>query len=292
MRKSFTNSVDLTLSRSSATRLDYLRLNEDLALARWANRQDRVRYQMVGHHTLSIYLRGGTETCRIDAPERCGGPGKICLMPAEHDSTWQVSGPLEFAHLYFSEASFKQMALSLWDMDPRRVELPDLAYADDPELTRLGHIAALQPEGLIGADNLALQQISYEMMAHVLRRYAVFRKPDAAYKGGLAPATKRKVLEYMQAHFGEDLSLERLALVAGLSPFHFARMFKVTMAEAPHQYLRRLRINAARELLAQGVDLAEAALICGFANQSHFTRAFKQMSGVTPGSYRRQTRLP
>lgn len=107
-------------------------------------------------------------------------------------------------------------------------------------------------------------------------------------RGGLAPAVRRRVLEFMDASATAHLTIEVLAREAGLSPAHFARAFKESVGRAPHQHLLALRLERARRLLdAPGAALSDVALQTGFADQAHFTRFFKRQFGVTPGSLRR-----
>ena len=81
---------------------------------------------------------------------------------------------------------------------------------------------------------------------------------------------------------------ETLAAALGLSPFHFARMFRQRLGTPPHRYLAQLRLEAARRLLRTGQrPLAGVAAACGFSSPSAFARAFRQATGVTPGAYRR-----
>ena len=92
----------------------------------------------------------------------------------------------------------------------------------------------------------------------------------------------------MEAHLGEELSIDALANEACLSPFHFARAFKAATGTASHRYLTDRRIMCARTLIFEGLlpPLAEIADVCGFSSQAHFTRWFKRIVGVTPGVYR------
>jgi transcriptional regulator GlxA family with amidase domain len=95
------------------------------------------------------------------------------------------------------------------------------------------------------------------------------------------------VHEYIEAHLNDTVELVELAAIAGLSIFHFARQFKQSAGVTPHYYLIRSRIERARELLA-GTDLSlsEIAFATGFSDQSHLTRHFRQMIGMTPGQFR------
>jgi transcriptional regulator GlxA family with amidase domain len=108
---------------------------------------------------------------------------------------------------------------------------------------------------------------------------------------GLPPRAKRRVLEYVVTHLNENITNDALAQVAGLSLCHFARMFKQTVGISPHRYVLQCRVEWARELLA-GTDmpLSEIAIVTGFSDQSHYTRWFREIVGVTPGSYRWSTR--
>ena len=91
----------------------------------------------------------------------------------------------------------------------------------------------------------------------------------------------------MERKFAEPLSLERLSSVAGMSKYHFLRAFSRRTGLSPHSYLLALRVARARELLAEGWTLSEAALQTGFVDQSHFSNRFKTITGLTPDSYRR-----
>ena len=104
---------------------------------------------------------------------------------------------------------------------------------------------------------------------------------------GLSPGAKRRVVEYMDAHVDEPLTLESLARVAGLSVHHFARAFRQSTGEPPHQFLLRRRIERATEMLKQPeLPLSEIALAVGFSDHSHFARHFRRLVGMSPGAAR------
>src|SRR5215471_8145446 len=106
-------------------------------------------------------------------------------------------------------------------------------------------------------------------------------------RGGLPPRALRRVREYIEAHLQENVSLQALAGIAGKSTYHFARAFKQSEGLPPHEFLVRCRLRRAQELLAgTNLPLAEVALACGFADQSHFAHRFRRQVGLTPGRYR------
>ena len=98
------------------------------------------------------------------------------------------------------------------------------------------------------------------------------------------------LLEYMHAHFLETPNIETLATVSGVHPAHLARAFRRAMQTSPATYLRRLRVEWAADQLARSTrSLTEIASSAGFADQSHFNRVFKQVTGMTPGAFRAAT---
>ncbi len=92
-------------------------------------------------------------------------------------------------------------------------------------------------------------------------------------------------LAHLRANYTQEISLDDLAAAAGLSKFHFLRLFAARLGTTPHRYQLLLRVIYAKRLLRSGVELAEVALRTGFFDQSHFTRCFHEIVGVTPGRY-------
>ena len=121
-------------------------------------------------------------------------------------------------------------------------------------------------------------------LVQALRRHA--RVPLEACE----PGTKRfaPVLDFMRAQLGQTLTLEQLAAVAGLSPFHFLRSFKAQQHATPQQALMALRLAEAKRRLAAGEAPAQVAAAVGLADQAHLNRAFQRRYGVTPGRYQQQ----
>lgn len=106
---------------------------------------------------------------------------------------------------------------------------------------------------------------------------------------GLPQSTLNKLKEYMWSNLGENISLEELSAVCGMSVGHFSRSFKSTLKTTPHKYLTCMRVSKARTLIAAGNSLIETALLCGFADQAHFSRIFKLWTKHTPSEFRLAT---
>ena len=87
----------------------------------------------------------------------------------------------------------------------------------------------------------------------------------------------------------QDLSILNLASLTSMSESHFSRSFKQLVGIAPYQYLMQQRVERAKQLLKQqAISISDIALDCGFANQTHLTKVFRQMTGVTPKAYQKQ----
>jgi len=106
-------------------------------------------------------------------------------------------------------------------------------------------------------------------------------------RGGLPPRALRRVRDFIETHLEENISIQVLAGIAGLSMYHFARAFKQSEGMTPHEYLIQCRVQRAKDLLAEtDLPLSEVALASGFSDQSHCARRFREHVGVTPSSYR------
>jgi AraC-like DNA-binding protein len=105
--------------------------------------------------------------------------------------------------------------------------------------------------------------------------------------GGLSPRALRHVREYIDAHLSEDIGVQVLASLTGLSSCYFARAFKQSARATPHHYLMERRLEYSKKLLIEtDLPLAQIALESGFSDQSHFSRRFRLFFGITPRSFR------
>ena len=111
--------------------------------------------------------------------------------------------------------------------------------------------------------------------------------PAGLARGGLPPRVLRRIREYIEGNIDQRISVELLAGLANLSVCYFVRAFKQSMGTTPHDYLIRQRVERTKHLLSGGdMPLSEIALAAGFADQSHFSRRFRQHVGMSPRDYR------
>jgi AraC-like DNA-binding protein len=107
---------------------------------------------------------------------------------------------------------------------------------------------------------------------------------------GIDRAAVRRVKEFIETNYAQNISLDDLSIEAGLSKFHLLRVFRSEVGVPPHAFLTSVRIEHARRFIPTGRTLASIAADTGFADQSHLTRVFHRVFGVTPGQYLRAAR--
>ena len=108
-------------------------------------------------------------------------------------------------------------------------------------------------------------------------------------RGGLAPWQEHRATAMLEARLDGQVGIAELVTACGLSPGHFAQAFRRSVGVPPHRWLQHRRIDLARDLLRRtAMPLADIALTCGFAGQSHFGRVFTAVVGRSPGAWRRE----
>ena len=141
------------------------------------------------------------------------------------------------------------------------------------------------------AHALFLDYVALALTAHIASVYGGMKAGAGLPRGGLAPWQERRATELMMAFADEEIPLARLASECGLSARHFARAFRASTGLPPHRWLLHYRVERAKEMLrTKAVSLADVAMFCGFADQSHFARTFRNIAGVSPGLWRRLQR--
>jgi AraC family transcriptional regulator len=164
-------------------------------------------------------------------------------------------------------------------------ELRDVREVSDALIVQL--IAALRSEAENGPFAEAL---ATALAMHLVSHYSVNRSEARETDRGLGGTRLRAVVNYINANLGRDISIAALSKAAGLSPSHFIRMFQFSTGLSPHQYVLRARVRRAQELLRRTQhSIAEIADMTGFCGQSHFTKHFGRLLGITPRRYRRNT---
>lgn len=278
------------LAQSSAQLEGAATLGDGMAVAVWRNRLDAISYAPQGHHTLSFYLGGGYDTFLRNRPDQRGAPGRLCVLPDQQVTDWLVNGHVRFMHLYFSPEHFASQTLQLLDREPREMCLPDQIFFDDPQLASLCQ-ALPRLDWHDPGQRLLGNELAHAAVAQlILSRLG--RRQDLRLKGGLSPALRRRMAEWIESQLDQPVTLGAMASEAALSEYHFARMFRISFGMPPHVWLQARRLDRARQLLAQNLlSLTDIALACGYSSPSHFSNRFQAAMGITPSRYRELRRL-
>lgn len=214
------------------------------------------------------------------------GNGRVDIIPAflNHWTNWDQE--VEFSVIAICPTLLNQTTQEL--MQPEIELIPQLSI-DDPVIQQLA--LALKTEIQTGcmSGRLYGESLGTALAARLAWNYAV-NKPSLEFKAnGLPQSQLERVIDYMKANLTQDLSILDLATLTGMSESHFSRGFKQSVGIAPYQYLIRQRVERAKHLLKQqAVSISDIALDCGFANQTHLSKVFRQMTGMTPKAYQKR----
>ena len=213
--------------------------------------------------------------------------GAIKLVEAGPRSRWQWDerSPIEMLHVSFGDDVLRACAVDL-DL-PAPAILTRVAFAD----TTLERLVRLLGDDVRDrpAPSLFGDAVRAELVLHVLANYTSLAGRDVVQppRRRLGRRTLRLLDDYIEAHLGHDIAIADLAALAGVSRFHFARLFRATVGVPPHRYVLGRRLERARALLQSNQrSLREIAALTGCADQSHLTRAVKRKFGATPGALR------
>jgi AraC family transcriptional regulator len=167
------------------------------------------------------------------------------------------------------------------------VELRPRRNFGDARLRSL--VEAVNAERVAGfpSGRLFLDSVEQALAVALVDGHAVRSRSAQTFRGGLGAARLRRIKELVDAKLEDELSLDDMAQSVELSTAHFARMFRKSTGETPHQFVLRHRIERAKVMLrAPGERVLDIAVACGFKNQGHFARVFRQMCGAGPMEYR------
>jgi AraC family transcriptional regulator len=236
------------------------------------------------HGSFSIsYVRTGAFGCRtrgksfdlVAGSVLVGRPGDEYLCTHDHRAGGDECLSLQMAPEYIEALGADPHA---WRSG---------ALAPQPQLMVLGELAQAAAEG---RNDIGLDEAGMLFAARFLRQIGGSSQPAASVRS----LDRRRAVEaavWIDAHADQRLSLERAAREAGLSAFHFLRVFRRVLGVTPHQYLVRSRLRRAARLLAESaVPVTEVAYASGFADLSNFVRSFHRAAGLSPSRFREAAR--
>ncbi|TVQ39217.1 MAG: AraC family transcriptional regulator [Geminicoccaceae bacterium] len=252
---------------------------------------NRHRYPLHRHDTYVVaVIEAGCEAMLARGQRWRATSGQIVLSNPDELHDGAPDGPaFGYRVFYPSEAQLCRLGAELVDDPGRCLAAPgfERPVIDDPALAKrlLGLHRTLER----ASDPLQRETALAARFAPLLQRHGRLRLPHPG-EARKEPRRIATVTAWMRDELDRAFSLDELAQAAGLSRFHFLRVFRAATGQTPHAWLINQRVNRARMLLKGGARPAEVAAALGFADQAHLTRLFKRIVGVTPGAYARTFR--
>jgi AraC family transcriptional regulator len=210
--------------------------------------------------------------------------GTCMLTPAQTQywANWKSGG--KFLLLNLETDFVSQLAHETIHSD--RVELVPQFATTDPLIQQIGLALKADLESGSSFGSLYAEALGTALAVHLLKNYGTCRPQFSNAPKELDRDQLQRSISYIHAHLEQRLTLQEIAAVTGMSQYYFSRLFKQSMGVTVHQYVTQQRIERAKQLLKlRQLPLAEIAIRCGFADQSHFTKSFRKLVGVSPKVY-------
>lgn len=225
------------------------------------------------HPTQLLQRQGGvTESSRWQ-------PGQAVVVPAGLPSFWRSALPRDNLHMDLSPAWLERVA-----HEP--VALKSCFGRDDPLLAGFAQLLLASLDSNTSLDSQFGQHMAEAIALHLVRHYVAARGASRA-QAGLSRRQMQQVEEALRTDLAGHWTVERMAQLVGLSPFHFSRAFRASFGAAPHAWLKLQRLEAAAQAVRTSrLSLEEIARQTGHRSASHFAQSFRQHWGMTPSAYR------
>lgn len=249
-----------------------------------ATRPNRIGVIFSGHASVALKQDGMFYDVRA-----C--PGSLYVVGTNAPTLLRVREYSDILKIYPDMAVLAAVAneagVAGFELEPSLRGSRSIAFASDPVILGAAHVLRMAC-----LDRTALADIEAEEIAHLIAaRVMLIQYGHRPRFGPAATLTERRLRalsEFIEAHLTGTVSLEALADLVGISPFHFARCFRKTTGLAPHQFVTARRFDLARRLLINTrSSVQDIALSVGYENLSHFRRQFVAQFGITPVEMRK-----
>jgi AraC family transcriptional regulator len=207
-------------------------------------------------------------------------------VPYETRFSSPVGQELDVILIHVAVEPFLAALEAVYPGEADQVEVIDF-FGRDEALAHLCFACAEMLSARTPGASKRLAALTQLLASYLVEKYTDARTEKLTFRGGLPIRQLNKVEDYVSAHLAEEISVEALAALVELSPFHFSRVFKEATGMTPMQFVTRERITHAQQIIREtSRSLIEIALEVGYTSPSHFAQVFRRVVGVTPTEFR------
>lgn len=207
---------------------------------------------------------------------------EIIVTPAGVKSGWKWQADSKVIVITLEPSQLEHFAQHQLSILLSHEQLENVPQFVDADITSAAIILKITLNSPSGSD-VVFESFARLFLTIFIQKYGVEVEQELAFSKGVTSSHYKRVLEYIEQSYAQEISIESMAAVAGLSTAHFSRLFKKTIGRSPHQFLMSYRIETTKKMLSKHKrTMTHIALSCGFADQVHISRVFKQFQQVTP----------
>jgi len=213
--------------------------------------------------------------------------GDLSIAPAQVPifARWEQDD--SYLQIRLAARFIQNVAQEALGMESDSLELRFEIRTRDPQIESIAMLLLSELKQVTMGSRLYVESLSNVLAVHLLRQYTATKLHLPIYEGGLPERQLLQVLDYINDHLDCDIRLASLAQLLGMSQFHFSHLFKQSIGMAPYQYLLQQRVERAKQLLKQtDQSIMDIAFLCGFNSHSHLSKQFRQLTGMSPKTYR------
>jgi AraC family transcriptional regulator len=230
----------------------------------------------------SLFCRRGGQSHRGTAVH-----GDIDVIPAQTPSRWEMHDDNDTALILSLPSALLNTVAEESGLDSQRVEIRNRFQVRDPQLENICWALKTEMEADYPSGRLYVDSLAVSVACRLLSSHSSLSPGTNGQPRGLRGHRLKQVLAYIEDNLAEDVSLGKIACVAGVGYSHFKGLFREAIGTPLHQYVIRRRLERAKALLAEGkLPIAEIALATGFAHQSHLARHMQRVFGISPREMR------
>lgn len=257
---------------------------------RWDNGSFEGELPPLAEHVIAATFAGGVDVkATIDGKRTrvAQGPGLITIAPRGQGGTWSIQGRIQVSNILLSHERMASCADEV--AEGRAIELRGRVGHTDPKLFHLMRLICDEVDDPSHHSTLFIEHALDLVCLQLLRAHSTLATLTLRPQKGLARWQVKRVVAYMRHHLGTDIALQDLAAVVSMSRFHFCGAFRAATGAPPHEYLARMRMEVACDLLQNsGLPVGDVGRAVGYASPSAFAAAFHRIMRCTPSRFRRR----